>query len=52
MSNETVLPSIKRFNEFVTPDFFGNLPGDPDGGKTRVITDNGVGGFCGFFVGK
>jgi len=26
--------------EFVTPDYFGGLPGDPDGGATRVVTQN------------
>ena len=29
--------------EFVTSDYFGALPGDPDGGKTRVLTQNRVG---------
>eukprot|EP01052_Picozoa_sp_SAG31_P021513 SAG31_NODE_1668_length_7576_cov_1.630467_7_plen_196_part_00 len=26
--------------EFVTPDYFGNLTGDPDDGSTRVVTQN------------
>ena len=27
--------------EFVTSDFFGNLQGDPRGGATRIVTNNG-----------
>jgi len=27
-------------HEFVTSDYFGGLPGDPDGGTTRVVTQN------------
>ena len=30
--------SITR--EFVTSGYFGNLEGDPDGGSTRVVTQN------------
>jgi len=29
--------------EFVTSGYFGGLPGDPDGGKTRVVTQNRAG---------
>lgn len=36
--------------EFITPDYFGSLPGDPDGGRTRVVTQNRVGAT--FWVGK
>ena len=28
-------------HEFVTSGYFGGLAGDPDGGKTRVVTQNG-----------
>jgi hypothetical protein len=31
-------------HEFVTSGYFGGLAGDPDGGKTRVVTQNGGGG--------
>jgi hypothetical protein len=27
-------------SQFVTTDYFGGLPGDPDGGQTRVVTQN------------
>jgi sucrose-6-phosphate hydrolase SacC (GH32 family) len=30
-------------NEFVTAGYFGGLAGDPDGGKTRVVTQNNSG---------
>eukprot|EP00658_Telonema_sp_P-2_P004396 TRINITY_DN11645_c0_g1_i15.p1 TRINITY_DN11645_c0_g1~~TRINITY_DN11645_c0_g1_i15.p1 ORF type:complete len:585 (+),score=135.33 TRINITY_DN11645_c0_g1_i15:101-1855(+) len=36
--------------EFVTSGYFGGLPGDPDGGSTRVITQNNGGPT--FWVGK
>ena len=36
--------------EFVTSGYFGFLPGDPDGGKTRVVTQNNAGPT--FWVGK
>ena len=36
--------------EFVTSGYFGGLPGDPDGGSTRVITQNNAGPT--FWVGK
>eukprot|EP00662_Eupelagonemidae_sp_cell21_P055639 gene55639-17919_t len=29
--------------EFVTSGYFGGVPGDPDGGKTRVVTQNNAG---------
>lgn len=51
ISNETAVSTIFRYNEFVTPDYIGNLPGDPRGGATRVLLDNGVGGFNSFFIG-
>ena len=41
-------PSI--YNEFVTSGYFGGLPGDPDGGATRVVTQNQ--GHPSFWVGK
>jgi hypothetical protein len=41
-------PSI--FTEFVTSGYFGGLPGDPDGGATRVVTQNQ--GHPAFWVGK
>ena len=34
------VPSANIAGEFVTSGFFGGLPGDPDGGKTRVVTQN------------
>ena len=39
------LSGVKRWcaRQFVTSGYFGALPGDPDGGKTRVITQNRVG---------
>jgi sucrose-6-phosphate hydrolase SacC (GH32 family) len=36
--------------EFVTSGYFGGLPGDPDGGSTRVVTQNRAGPT--FWVGK
>ena len=36
--------------EFVTSGYFGGLPGDPDGGKTRVVTQNNAGPT--YWVGK
>jgi hypothetical protein len=33
-------PSGVKHNEFVTSDYFGGIPGDPLGGKTRVFTAN------------
>jgi len=36
--------------EFVTSGYFGGLPGDPDGGRTRVVTQNRAGPT--FWVGK
>ena len=27
-------------HEFVTSGYFGSIPGDPRGGKTRVVTNN------------
>ena len=27
-------------HEFVTSGYFGSIPGDPKGGKTRVVTNN------------
>eukprot|EP00041_Stephanoeca_diplocostata_P037996 m.1466875 g.1466875 ORF g.1466875 m.1466875 type:complete len:661 (+) comp25138_c0_seq20:3388-5370(+) len=36
--------------EFVTSGYFGGIPGDPDGGKTRVITQNNAGAT--FWVGS
>ena len=36
--------------EFVTSGYFGGLPGDPDGGKTRVVTQNNGGST--YWVGK
>ena len=29
--------------EFVTSGYFGGVPGDPDGGLTRVVTQNNAG---------
>ena len=46
--------AIKRYNaiafEFVTSGYLGNLPGDPAGGKTRVVTQNSDGAL--FWVGQ
>jgi hypothetical protein len=36
--------------EFVTSGYFGGLSGDPDGGKTRVVTQNNAGPT--YWVGK
>lgn len=36
--------------EFVTSGYFGGIPGDPDGGTTRVVTQNNAGPT--FWVGK
>ena len=36
--------------EFVTSGYFGGIPGDPDGGSTRVVTQNRAGAT--FWVGK
>lgn len=36
--------------EFVTSGYFGGIPGDPDGGLTRVVTQNNAGPT--FWVGK
>jgi len=36
--------------EFVTAGYFGGVPGDPDGGTTRVVTQNNAGPT--FWVGK
>lgn len=36
--------------EFVTSGYFGGLAGDPDGGKTRVVTQNNAGPT--YWVGK
>lgn len=38
--------------EFVTPDYIGGLPGDPDGGKTRVVTQSGYWTQQAFWVGQ
>lgn len=51
ISNQTAVPNVYRHCEFVTPDYIGNLPGDPRGGSTRVLTDNAVAGFNSFFIG-
>jgi len=55
-SNRTVLGhgpgGGNRYREFVTPGYFGGLHGDPLGGKTRVFTDNGKGGYTMYFIGK
>lgn len=59
-SNKTVLTPKGEGSvldvEFVTSNFFGAVPGDPLGGRTRVFTNNvgGVGccsGTTGFFLG-
>eukprot|EP00299_Pterocystis_sp_00344_P013836 c6820_g1_i1.p1 GENE.c6820_g1_i1~~c6820_g1_i1.p1 ORF type:complete len:642 (-),score=131.63 c6820_g1_i1:877-2802(-) len=54
-SNRTVLnhgpQGGNRYNEFVTPDFFGGLPGDPLNGTTKVMLDNGYHGYTTYFVG-
>jgi hypothetical protein len=58
-SNWTVLtpfhPDAVESNEFVTSGYFGNLAGDPRGGKTRCFTNNvfnaGFGGTTAFFCG-
>lgn len=42
-SNATVLEGEYETHEFVTPDYFGGLPGDPLGGKSRVFTNNVAG---------
>ena len=46
--------AIKSYNaivfEFVTSGYLGNLPGDPAGGKTRVVTQNSDGAL--FWVGQ
>ena len=39
-TNKTPLDSSVTA-EFVTSNFFGNVPGDPRGGRTRVVTHNG-----------
>ena len=36
--------------EFVTSGYFGGIPGDPDGGATRVVTQNNAGPT--YWVGK
>ena len=39
-TNKTPLDSSVTA-EFVTSNYFGNVPGDPRGGRTRVVTHNG-----------
>ena len=38
--------------EFVTPNYIGGLPGDPDGGKTRVVMQSGYWTGQSFWVGQ
>ena len=53
-TNTTVSGKVKTDNaitgEFVTSGYFGGLSGDPDGGSTRVITQNRAGPT--YWVGK
>jgi hypothetical protein len=42
VSAEDVLPQTKHTDEFVTPNFFGGIPGDPRSGRTRVLTNNAM----------
>lgn len=42
VSNVDVLPQARHTDEFVTPNFFGGIPGDPRGGRTRVLTNNAM----------
>jgi len=40
MSGKAIVDKVAIDGEFVTSDFIGGLPGDPDGGKSRVVTEN------------
>ena len=51
-SNETILPGHYSNREFVTPDYIGNLHGDPRNGKTRVLLVNGQANGITYFIGE
>ena len=53
-SPQDVLPGVFEQREFVTPEYFGSVPGDPQkGNTTRVFTNNGAdSGTTMYFLGE